>query len=120
MISTQSIKGTVSENLRRVCKLKGIKNKDIAAHMGVSEGAVSHWFKMDNSMDIDNLYSLCQYIGVSLDQVFGLDPIVVGVLTPEENELVVAYRNAGNETRENIRRILNLPESKKDSGNAAI
>ena len=108
VIQIQSIKETVSSNLRRVCKLKGIKNKDIAAHMGVSEGAVSHWFKGDNSLDIDNLYSICQFVGVSLDQIFGIDPFYVSVLNAEENELVLAYRIAGKETRENIRSILKL------------
>lgn len=115
-----SIRFTVSENLRRVCKLKKIKSKDIAQHLGVSTSAVSHWFKCDNSIDMDNLYKICQFIGVSMDQVFGLDPIVVGVLSVEENDILVAYRNAGEETRENIRRILQPVEIKKDSGNAAI
>lgn len=108
VIQIHSVKETVSSNLRRVCKLKGIKNKDIAAHMGVSEGAVSHWFKGDNSLDIDNLYSICQFVGVSLDQIFGIDPFYVSVLNAEENELVLAYRIAGKETRENIRSILKL------------
>ena len=116
----QSIKETVSGNLRRVCKLKGIKNKDIAAHMGVSEGAVSHWFKGDNSLDIDNLFSICQFVGVSLDQIFGVDPIVVSVLNEDENALLIAYRKAGTETQENIRSILKLPEIKKGATPSAI
>lgn len=76
--------------------------------MCVSEGAVSHWFKCDNSLDIDNLYAICQYVGVSLDQIFGIDPIFVTALNADENELVLAYRIAGKETRENIRSILKL------------
>lgn len=119
VIPIQSIKETVAQNLRRVCKLKGIKSKDIAAHMGVSESAVSHWFKGDNSLDVDNLYKLCQFIGVSLDQVFGVDPFYVTVLTPEENDLLIAYRKAGSETKENIRSILRLP-AKKDTAETAI
>ena len=74
--------------------MKGIKSKDIAAYMGVSDSAVSHWFKGDNSLDIDNLYKICQFVGVSLDQVFGIDPICFTVLNPEEDKLVTAYRGA--------------------------
>lgn len=105
-----SIKPIVAENLKRVCKLKKIKNKDIAAHMGVSEGSVSHWFKLDNSLDMDNLYQLCRYIGVSIDQVFGIDPIIVDTLTPEESEIVQAYRLASKDVRNGVRRFLNLSE----------
>ena len=111
-----SIKPIVAENLKQVCKLKKIKNKDIAAHMGVSESSVSHWFKLDNSMDMDNLYQICKYIGVSMDQIFGIDPIIVDTLTPEENELVFAYRNSTNDMQNGVRRFLNLPELKKGTG----
>lgn len=114
----ESIKKIAGENLKRICKLKGIKNTQIASFMGVSAGSVSHWFKGDNFLDIDNLYKLCRYIGVSLDQVFGLDPIVVGVLNDEENEVLVAYRNASDDEKKIIRRVLNLSENKKDVDSA--
>ena len=110
----ESIKKTVGENLKKVCKLKGIKNVDIANYMEVSPGSVSHWFKGDNFLDIDNLYKLCRYLNVSLDQVFGLDPIIVGVLNNDENEILVAYRNANDDEKNMIRRALKLPESEKD------
>ena len=111
----ESIKKTVGENLRKICKLKGIKNVDIASYMEVSAGSVTHWFKGDNFLDIDNLYKLCRFLGVSLDQVFGLDPIVVGVLNSDENDVLIAYRNASAEEKNVIRRALNLPECKKDT-----
>ena len=110
----ESIKKIVGENLKKVCKLKGIKNVDIANYMEVSAGSVSHWFKGDNFLDIDNLYKLCRFLDVSLDQIFGLDPIVVGVLNNDENELLIAYRNANDDEKNMIRRALKLPESKKD------
>lgn len=88
--------------------------------MGVSEGAVSHWFKGDNAPDIDNLYEICQYIGVSLDQVFGIDQIYVNTLSEDENNLIMAYRKAGSETKSNIRSILKITETKKDTDVSAI
>lgn len=116
----ESIKGLVGANLKKVCKLKGIKNVDIAEYMGVTASSVSHWFKGDNFLDIDNLYKLCVWLNVSLDQIFGIDPIVVGVLNTEEDELLVAYRKANNDEKSMIRRALNLPEKEKDSEQTAI
>ena len=114
----KSIKQTVCENLRQIIKLKKIKSKDIAAYMGLSESSISHWLKGDNPPDMDNLYILCKYLNVSLDQVFGIDPIVVGVLNSDENDVIVAYRKASYEEKNVIRRVLCLPEKKKDEQSA--
>ena len=95
--------------------MKSIKNSQIADFMGVTAGSVSHWFRGDNFLDIENLYKLCQFLDVSLDQVFGLDPIVCGVLNSEESAIIESYRKAGSETKENIRRILQVPDIKKDT-----
>ena len=111
----ESIKKLVAENLKNVCKLKKIKNKDIAAHLGVTGSSVSHWLKGDNALDMDNLYWICRYIGVSLDQIFGIDPIYVDTLTSEENNILISYRKAGDETQSAIRKILDIPEAKKDT-----
>ena len=109
------IKKTAGANLKKICKMKSIKNTQIADFMGVTAGSVSHWFRGDNFLDIENLYKLCQFLGVSLDQVFGLDPIVCGILNSDEAAFIEAYRRAGSETKENIRRILQIPEVKKDT-----
>jgi len=106
----ESIKKTVGENLRKICKMKSIKNKELAEHIGVSESCVSNWFHGKNSFDIDNLYSVCQYLDVSVDQVFGVDPIVFGVLNTEENDILVAYRKANEGTKASIRKLLDIPE----------
>lgn len=110
----ESIKKTAGKNLKRICKMKGIKNAQIASFMGVSTSSVSHWFNGDNFLDIDNLYKLCCHLGVSLDQVFGLDPIVVGVLNEDENNILVAYRKANEDEKNIIRRALGLTANKKD------
>ena len=100
--------------------MKKVKNKDIAAHMGLSESSISHWLKGDNPPDMDNLYILCRYLGVSLDQIFGIDPIVVGVLNEDENDIVIAYRNSSDDVKNAIRGALGLPVKKKDSDQSAI
>ena len=114
-----SIKKTVGDNLKSVCKVKGIRNKDIADHIGVSESCVSNWLRGKNSFDIDNLYSICQYLNVSIDQIFGISPIVYGVLKPEENDILVAYRKASFEIKAGVRKLLDVSE-KKSTGQSAI
>ena len=115
-----SIKKTVGENLRKICKVKGIKNYQIADYMNVSESSVSHWFRGDNSFDIDNLYKLCRYLGVSLDQVFGLDPILVGVLNTDENDVLLAYRNASDDEKNMIHRALGLSDLKPPASKPSV
>ena len=107
-----SIKKTVGENLRSVCRVKGIKNKDIADHVGVSESCVSNWLRGKNSFDVDNLYSICQFLNVSVDQIFGIAPIVYGVLKPEENDILIAYRKADSGTKSSVLKLLDIPEKK--------
>ena len=122
----ESIKKTVGDNLKAVSKVKGIRNRQIAEYMNVSESCVSHWFRGDNSLDIDNLYKLCQFLGVSLDQIFGVDPIVFGVLNSDENDVLVAYRTADAGTKRSVRKLLDLddasigsPRTNAESGQTA-
>lgn len=104
------IRQTIIDNIRAVCKVKKLRQKDIAERMGVSPGSVTNWFKGTNFIDVDNLYKLCQILGVSLDQIFGVAPIVFGALNEEENEVIQAYRLADPVTKSNIRRVLEIPE----------
>lgn len=113
------IRKTIIDNIKSVCKVKGIKNVDIAAFMGVSAGSVSNWFKGTNFLDVDNLYRLCQFLGVSLDQIFGVAPIVFGALNPEENEIVMAYRQADDGIKASVKKLLDIP-AKKDTEQSAI
>ena len=119
-IILESIKPTVCRNLREVIRLKKIKNKDIASHLGLSESSISHWLKGDNPPDMDNLYYICQYLNVSLDQIFGFDPIVIDVLNSDENEVLSAYRQSSDDVKNAIRGALGLFQNKKDSEQSAI
>ena len=111
-INMTEIRQTIIDNIKAVCKVKKIKNVDIAAFMGVSAGSVSNWFKGTNFLDVENLYKLCQYLGVSLDQIFGVAPIVFGALNPEENDIVIAYRKADAGTKAAVRKLLDVPDKK--------
>ncbi len=88
------IRKTIGENIKKICVLKGIKQVEIAEKLNVSQGTVSNWFKGTNSIDIENLALLCDFLGVSLDQIYGVAPLTPAVtLSQEETDLISIYRS---------------------------
>lgn len=71
----EETKRTIAANLRQAIKLKGVKQTEIAAFLGVSKSAVSHWLSGDNSIEIDTLAKLCDYLGITLNQIAGLEAL---------------------------------------------
>lgn len=114
------IRKTVGENIKKVCALKGIRQVEISEHMGVSQGTVSNWFKGINSIDIENLAELCSFLGVSLDQIFGVAPLTPEVtLSQEETDLLGMYRSLNQTGREMLmstaRAFAGNPDMQKES-----
>lgn len=88
------IRKIIGENIKKVCELKGIKQIDIAEFMGISQGSVSNWMKGINSIDIENLAKLCGFLGITLNQVYGVDPITSeSLLSAQESELLGLFRS---------------------------
>ena len=88
------IRQIIGENIRKICEMKGIKQIEIAEFMGISQGSVSNWMKGINSIDIENLAKLCGFLGVTLNQVYGVDPITPeALLSAQENELLRLFRS---------------------------
>ena len=95
------IRKTIGENIKKVCALKGIRQVEISEKLGVSQGTVSNWFKGTNSIDIENLASLCEFIGVSLDQIYGVAPLTPSVtLSQDEIDLLSLFRSMNKSGRE--------------------
>lgn len=112
----------VTDNIKTICKLRGIKNKQIAEQMGVSEGSISNWFSGRNAIDIDNLYKVCCLLNVSLDQIFGIEPLNPEiVLSDDEARLIAAYRSSDPKIKDAALTMLeNDAAQKKDSERSAI
>lgn len=103
------IRKIIGENIKKICILKGIRQVDIAEHMGVSQGTVSNWFKGTNSIDIENLAKLCLFLGVSLDQVYGFSPFSPEVtLTQDETDLLSAFRSLNKDAQSLIIQITTI------------
>ena len=118
------IRKVIGENIKKICSLKGIRQVDIAEHMGVSQGSVSNWIKGTNSIDIENLAEQCVFLGVSLDQIYGMSPITPEVsLSNEETELLSLYRSLTREGQSlvmgTIRTFAGNPAMQKDGRSAS-
>lgn len=91
------IRKIIGENIKRICAMKGIRQVEIAEHMGVSQGSVSNWIKGVNSIDIENLAELCAFLGVSLDQIYGVAPITPDVMLSEQDRALLGSFHALND-----------------------
>lgn len=107
---------TIGELMKQKRLEKDLSLSDVGKAVGVDRATVSRWEHGIINIDRQHISSICR--------ILNIDPVIFchpnEVIFPEERQLIEAYRNAGEETRENIRSILKLPELKKDSGNAAI
>ena len=119
------IRRIIGENIRKVCELKGIKQIDIAEYMGISQGSVSNWMKGINSIDIENLAKLCEFLGISLNQVYGVDHITAeSLLSAQEAELLSLFRSLNKNGKSMIistaRAISGNPDMQKETVNAKM
>lgn len=117
------IRKIIGENIKKIAALKGIRQVDIAEHMGVSQGSVSNWIKGTNSIDIENLAELCHFLGVSLDQIYGVAPITPEVtLSSDETELISLFRMLNSDgrglTMNTIRTFAGNPAMLKEASDA--
>ena len=68
----------MSNNLKELIKLAGIKQEALGKEMGVSQAIVSHWANNRYSPSVENLILLSKILGVSTDCILGLKPIPEG------------------------------------------
>lgn len=72
--------------------LRGKKQKDLAAAMGVTPGTVSSWESGTYSPKLSTLCKISEYLEVPVDALLGLDHDSSESYTKEERELIEAYR----------------------------
>lgn len=65
----------IQENLIKILKHRGLSQKDLADACGVRAAAVSKWINGTQIPNVDLYDVICDYLGVSLDQLFGRKPL---------------------------------------------
>ena len=64
-----NVRETLQDNLIFYSKVKGVSQKDMAIALGVSQAAVSHWFKGDNSPNIEIVAKIADILGIRISDL---------------------------------------------------
>lgn len=68
----------VSEQIKKICKKRGITISGLEKELGWSNGVIGRWAKVSPS--IDKIFSVASQLEVSLDELFGTVKSVEGIV----------------------------------------
>ena len=98
------IREEIAKNILYYRKKAKLSQKEVAESLGVSIPAVSKWENGSNSIDIETLFDLCQVLGVSINDMYGMDS--VEKVKPENYELLDKYSALDNRGKQLVDMIL--------------
>lgn len=75
------IRERLRKNIQSVIDSSNVSKRKIAESLGVSQAAISNWVTGKNSPDLETLIRFCEMFGVTLDDIYSVDP------TPLERDL---------------------------------
>lgn len=108
---------TIGDVIRNRRKELGMTQEDLARAVGTTKATVSRWESGD-------IHKMKRPAIASLAKALHLDPMIFiqreEVLMPEEHEVISAYRKADDGTKSAVRKLLDLPDTKKDTKESAI
>lgn len=114
----------ISQNLKRIAYDHGKTLTDISHDLKISKSTLSCWMNGLRIPRMSNIDQLCHYFKVNRTDI--MDPHEINEssdldkssisFTPEERDLVLAYRRADDATKQIIRKILDmdLPAEKRN------
>lgn len=88
-----NIKKTVSENISKFRKQINMSQKEFASKLGVTPSRVSNWEAGTNMMDVDMLFRICDVLGVSINDMYGVYPDADIRLSFDEQSVIKKYRD---------------------------
>lgn len=88
---------TFIEILTKVMEERHIKQSELARGCGLTDNAVSKWFKKDGSMKLENAIKVADFLNLSLDELSGRVPLYTEQLVSLP---IVGAINAGSFTIE--------------------
>lgn len=89
---------------RRYREAKGLYQSDVAKAVGVANSTYANWEQGTNRPSADQLVILCQVLGVSADELLGIEPQVI---TKADEELIAAYHRAPMDVQQAVATLLN-------------
>jgi transcriptional regulator with XRE-family HTH domain len=96
-----NIKENIAKNLKFFREERKITQKQLAEVLGVKHNTISTWENGTNSIDVSLLMQICEYLNVSLDDMFGRESkdILVMEMSEAEKRLIFNWRNLSHDNR---------------------
>lgn len=91
-MSDDTIKKNISKNIAKYRESAGMSQKEFAKRLGVAPSRVSNWETYANCPTIDILFEVCEVLGVSINDIYGVYPESSFILKYEEQTLIKKYR----------------------------
>ena len=70
-----NLRKNLQDNLIKLLKFNNLSQKDFAEICNVRESAVSKWINGTQIPNVDLYDKICSYFKISLDQLFGRQPL---------------------------------------------
>ena len=67
----KDVKSIVSKNLGALRKQRGLTQAELAEKLNYSDKAISRWEKGDTLPDLNVLYDICQFYGITMNDLVG-------------------------------------------------
>lgn len=91
-MNEESIKKTISTNITKYRELSGMTQKELAQKLGVTPSRISNWEQGANCPTIDILFKVCEVLGVSINDIYGVYPEAKIRMSYDEIEHIKKYR----------------------------
>ena len=92
-MSDDTIKKNISKNIAKYREAAGLNQKEFAKRLGVAPSRVSNWETYANCPTIDILFEVCEVLGVSINDIYGIYPDSKFILKYGEQDLLKKYRD---------------------------
>ena len=96
----------LGERIKEARRRKNISQKELAETLKCSPAAIAMWEIGDRKPGLDQMQALSDFFNVSIDYLIGREDVSEMLLDSERLTLIESYNNAGETTREMVRRLL--------------
>lgn len=105
---------SISQKLKAARKAAGLDQKHVAAQVDLTESKLGHYENGRAEPDIDTLYRLSKFYGVSLDDWLNLNDLdeQIVVFKSDEKALIKKYRDLPDSLKEDIGDYINMKYEK--------
>ena len=101
-MSDETIKINISRNIQKYREQSGMSQKEFAKKLGVAPSRVSNWETYANCPSIDILFDVCDVLGVSINDIYGIYPDSNFTLSFDEQSMIKKYRDLDSHGREMV------------------